>query len=406
LPALLRLALRNVIRQGSRSAIALVAIALGVAAIIVAGGFVHDVYIQLGESIIHSSYGHLQAYRKGYAAYGTQRPTDYLIEEPDEVIRRVRELTGVDIVLSRLRFTGLANAGGGDWPIAGEGVEPKLENRLGTYIQLVEGRLLSEDDHYAVIVGDGVAKALHVSAGKSMSINTATPEGALNSLEFEVVGVFRSYSKEFDQRAIRLPLAAAQELLAVRGINEVVVTLADTAATDRAASALRDRLGSADYEVRTWRDLADFYAKTVRLFDRQFGFMQVVLLLMIVLSVANTINTAAFERLPEFGTMLALGDRRGDVFRLIMVECFVLGILGSAVGVAIGLALAVAISAVGIPMPPPPNADLGYVALIRIVPEVILGAFAVGTVSAALAGVLPSFKIARTAPAEALRRAL
>ena len=60
--------------------------------------------------------------------------------------------------------------------------------------------------HLAAVIGDGVAKALHVAPGDRVSLNIITTEGALNSLEFDVVGVIRSYSKEFDQRAIRIPL--------------------------------------------------------------------------------------------------------------------------------------------------------------------------------------------------------
>jgi putative ABC transport system permease protein len=89
-----------------------------------------------------------------------------------------------------------------------------------------------------------------------------------------------------------------------------------------------------------------------------------------------------------------------------MLECTILGMLGSLLGLGIGVALALALSALGISMPPPPNTDLGYTALIRIVPGVIFGAVAVGVVAAMLAGVFPSLRIARTAPAEALRRAL
>jgi len=401
-----RLARRNVARQRARSAMALAAIALGVAAIIVAGGFIHDVYIQFAESIIHSQYGHVQVHRRGYSLHGTQRPMDYLVERPAELTASVARLTQGDIVLSRLRFVGLANAGGSDVPIVGEGVDPALENRLGTFVQRVAGRSLTNADRYALEVGDGVAKALRVAPGQPVTLGIVTPDGALNSLEFEVVGVFRTYSKDFDQRAVRLPLATAQELFATGGANEIVVVLGATAATDATAGKLRAALPSAEYEVRTWRELADFYGKTVQLFDRQFGFLQVVLFLLIVLSVSNTINAAAFERLPEFGTMLALGNSRGDVRRLILLECAILGVVGSVIGILLGTLLALALSAIGIPMPPPPNTDLGYTAQIRLVPQVLLGAFAVGAVSAIVAGVVPSWKIAAMEPVDALRRAV
>jgi putative ABC transport system permease protein len=385
---------------------ALAAIALGVSAIIVAGGFIHDVYIQFAESIIHSQYGHVQVHRRGYALHGTQRPMDYLIERPTELTTEIAPLAQADIVLSRLRFVGLANAGGSDVPIVGEGVDPELENRLGTFVQRVAGRPLTTADRYALQVGDGVAKALRVAPGQQVTLGIVTPDGALNSLEFEVVGVFRTYSKDFDQRAVRLPLATAQELFATRGVNEIVAVLGTTAATDAAAASLRAALPTAEYEVRTWRELADFYGKTVQLFDRQFGFLQAVLFLLIVLSVSNTINAAAFERLPEFGTMLALGDSRGDVRRLILLECAILGVVGSVVGIVLGTVLALALSAIGIPMPPPPNTDLGYTAQIRLVPQVLLGACTVGTISTIVAGIVPSWKISAMAPVDALRRAV
>lgn len=45
-------ALRNVFRQRARSAGTLAAISLGVAGLILAGGFVQDVFVQLGEAVI------------------------------------------------------------------------------------------------------------------------------------------------------------------------------------------------------------------------------------------------------------------------------------------------------------------------------------------------------------------
>jgi len=73
------------------------------------------------------------------------------------------------------------------------------------------------------------------------------------------------------------------------------------------------------------------------------------------------------------------------------------------VGVGLGVALAVAISTVGIPMPPPPNGNLGYTAIIRVVPSVIAMAFTVGFAATLLAAVLPALKVSRTPVVDALR---
>ena len=58
-----RLGFRNIFRQRMRSSLTLAAILFGVIAIILSGGFVEDVFLQLREATIHSRLGHVQIYR-------------------------------------------------------------------------------------------------------------------------------------------------------------------------------------------------------------------------------------------------------------------------------------------------------------------------------------------------------
>jgi putative ABC transport system permease protein len=101
--------------------------------------------------------------------------------------------------------------------------------------------------------------------------------------------------------------------------------------------------------------------------------------------------------------MLSLGNRRVHVFRLIVTESVLLGLIGSVVGLAAGVLLAIIISAAGIPMPPPPNANVGYTAQIMIVPLTLALAFAVGVVATVLAALWPARRVSRTPVIEALR---
>jgi putative ABC transport system permease protein len=110
-----------------------------------------------------------------------------------------------------------------------------------------------------------------------------------------------------------------------------------------------------------------------------------------------------FERVGEFGTMMSLGNRSGQVFRLVLTEAVLLGLIGSGVGVLLGVLLALAISAIGIPMPPPPNANLGYTARIQIVPSTLFISFAIGFAATVLAAVLPAARVSRIPVVEALR---
>ncbi len=392
-------AFRNIFRNRGRTALTLGAVVTGVVAIILAGGFVEDTFVQLRESTIHSRLGHLQVYRQGYLEFGQREPLRYVIQAPGQVLDALAPVPEVKEAMARLNFSGLASNGQADLPILGEGVEPDKEARLGTAMMMVAGRNLADRDAMGVVVGEGVAAALQLAPGGHLTVMVSTAEGALNTLEFEVVGVFRTFSKDYDDRAIRISLAAAQELMATPAVDSVVVLLHATEATDRVAARLEAVLAPAGYQVLPWHALADFYNKTVALYERQFGALMLIILIMLVLSVASTINMAVFERTGEFGTLLAIGQRRSHVFALVVLENALLGVLGATLGVGIGAA----ISGIGLPMPPPPGSNIGYVAHIRIVPWVLGAAGAIGATAALAASLLPARRAARLSVVEALR---
>ena len=398
-----KLAFRNIFRNRQRSALTLAAIVCGVAAIIVSGGFVEDAFVQLRESTIHSRLGHLQIFRQGYLEYGRRDPSRYLIENPQEMTDAIKSIPHVQSVMTRVNFSGLANNGRADLPIIGEGIEPGKEARLGTATTLVSGRQLQDTDTFGAVVGEGVAAALQLHPGSTLNLMVNTPDGALNTIEVEVVGVFRTFSKEYDDRAVRIAQGAAQELLFTPAIHSVVVLLDDTGATDGAVAAIRARLGAQGYEVKPWYELADFYTKTVALYRRQFGALQAIILVMLVLSVASTVNMVVYERTGEFGTLLALGSRRRKIFWLVLTENTLLGLLGALLGVITGFALAALISHIGLPMPPPPGSNTGYTASIRMVPWVFALAAITGVLAASLAAILPGRRAARLPVVEALR---
>lgn len=397
-------ALRNVFRHRLRSAGTLAAICLGVAGLILAGGFVQDIFVQLGEAVIHSQSGHIQIAREGYREGKTRAPEAYLINEPDALQQLVAQVPGVHLALARLGFTGVINNGKRDLGVIGEGVEPAAEAELGTYLRYVEGRALSDADKDGIVLGQGVAKSLGLKAGDRVNLVISLAQGAVNMLDFEVVGIFQSFSKDFDARAVRIPLTAARSLMDNSAAHLIVLLLDRTEDTDRVIGKLRQTLVPQHFELASWRELSDFYDKTLQLYDRQFGVLRLIILLMVLLSVANSVNMTLFERTREFGTMLALGNRPRAVFQLILTESAMLGLLGSLLGVLVGCIVAWGISAVGIPMPPPPNANIGYTAFIRLLPMDIVSAALIGLVATCLAAVLPARRISRMHVVDALRQ--
>ena len=401
---LMKLAIRNVLRQKVRTGMTLAAIIFGVMGLILAGGFVQDIFIQLGEAIIHSQTGHIQVFKKDFLEKGTRSPERFLIDEPEKLAAKLARHEEVESVMSRLYFSGLLNNGKRDLAIIGEGIEPDKEVKLGSFITITAGRQLTNKDRDGILLGDGVAKTLGLKPGDRVTLVMTAAEGAMNTLDFEVIGVFQSFSKDFDSRAVRIPLPSAQELLVTKGANLMVLALHKTEDTSKVVARLTGELQGGPLDLRSWSSLSDFYDKAVQLYDRQFGVLQMIILLMVLLSVANSVNMSVFERQGEFGTMQALGNRSGDLVRLIITESAIIGLAGALLGILLGVLAALAISAIGIPMPPPPNANLGYTAYIRIVPFNLLTSGLVGFVGTVLASIVPAFKVTRVPVVDALRQ--
>lgn len=399
-----KLALRNILRQKTHTTMTLAAIVCGVAGIILAGGWVNDIYLKLGEALIHSQSGHLQVYRAGFFEAGSRSPEKYLVSAPEQIKQQIAGISSVQNVMARLNLSGLLNNGRSDLPIIGEGVEPDQEAILGTSVRIVAGRQLTDRDTFGVVVGHGVAKALKLKPGDQVTILANTLEGTLNSVDLEVIGVFQSYSSDYDARAVRMPLFVAQELIGTQDVNALVVLLNNTKDTDTVMVYLKDRLTASGLEVKAWYELNDFYEKVVELYKGQFGVLQLIIMIMVLLSVANSVNMSVFERTGEFGTMMALGNRSSHVLHLIVIESVLLGLIGSCMGVMAGTLLAMVISAIGISMPPPPNADLPYTAQIQVVPALLAMAALTGFLATVLAAILPARYVSHKSIVESLRQ--
>lgn len=403
---MLRLAFRSIFRHKVRTGLTLSIIVFGVMGILLSGGFVEDVFIQLREATIHSRLGHIQVYRDGYTTIGQRNPYQFLISEPRVLAAAISESPHVLDVMARLNFTGLINNGRADLPIIGEGIEQEREMRMGSALSIVSGRGLTADDSYGIMLGKGVAAALRLEPGDSATLVVNTPEGAMNLLEFEVVGIFSTFARDYDNRAVRIPLSAAQELLDIPQVHSLVVMLDATELADAVAADLKRTLANnqgEQYEVKVWHELADFYRRMVDHYQVQFDVIQLIILVMVLLSVVNSVNMAIYERVGEFGTLKAMGDRNRDVFWQIIKENLLLGMLGASLGVVLGVLSALVLSGIGIEMPPPPNSDTGYIAYIRLVPRVIVTAFITGVSATMLASLLPAYRVSRRPVAEALR---
>jgi putative ABC transport system permease protein len=414
LPISIKLAIRNVFRNKIRTLITLAAIAFGSVSIIIAGGFFEDTFMQMREAVIHSHLGHIQIYAKGYNDHGSSAPFDYLIEDPDSVIQKIAPLDHVKLVTPRISFSGMISTGDNTVSVFCQGVDPEGESILNkietikdaeTGLAIQEGLNLTKEDKFDVILGRGLAKNLDAKPGDSLVLLTNTVEGSLNAFDMNVKGIFFTASKEFDDRALMLPISMAQKLIRTQGAQTLVVLLDHTRNTALVKEVILKTIQTMDVklEIRTWNQLADFYNKTVELYGRQFFILKFIITIIVILSIFNTINMAIWERTREIGTIMAMGYKKIDIMKLFLAEGFILGFLGGIAGIAIGTMLAWIISFFGIPMPPPPGATVGWTAFIKVVPDLLLTSMTISVIASLLSSFYPAFKASNLIITDALR---
>jgi putative ABC transport system permease protein len=403
---LFRLAARNVARNTRRSALTLGGVAVGFAAIAMAGGFVAQSFQALREGTIRGGTGHLQIADAAAFDGGPDASRDHPVVQAARVEALVAADPEVAVVLPRIEFVALVSSGSRSFPCVGTGVDPAGEARaMDAASSVVRGRWLADGGERGVVLGAGLAKALGVSPGDVVGMLSGTPERGLHSVRAVVAGIAALPFQELDDRAVFTTVDLAGELLAAPGeVSKLAVVLKDRADPAVVLERLLGTLRAAGLPLagRTWRELAHFYRQVRLLYIGIFGFMGAVIVVVVLLAAANTMMMAASERTREVGTLRALGTRASRVRNLLVAEGLLIGIAGSAAGAALALLLRFVLNHAGIMLPPPPGVARPVPLHIQLFPLAYVVGAGVMTATLAAAAYVPARRAARRPIVEAL----
>ncbi|HEU4521898.1 MAG TPA: FtsX-like permease family protein [Thermoanaerobaculia bacterium] len=400
---LIRLALRNILRNRRRSAITLAVITFGVVGLILFGGYKAITFHNLRESTIRGRLGHLQVYHLGYTTTESQKPLEYGLDDVQALRAEIERDRRVRMTAAQIGLTGLISNGERSETFIATAVEPENERAMSGH-RIVSGEQLPLDEADAVIIGRGLAASMNVSPGDFLTLMTTTVSGSLNAADVRVAGIFTSGVKELDARAIKIPLPAAQQLLQTSKVEKLLVFLHDTEDTAAVRSDLEKVFASNGWalETKTWIDLASFYHQVVLLYNGIFGFLGLVIFGVVIFSVANTILMSVLERTREIGTLMAIGTTRSRVARMFLLEGFLTGTVGGVIALLAAAIVAFVINSSDFTLPPPPGYSVGYQLRILLQPSILVTGFAIAVVTSTLSSIVPAMKAARLTIVDAL----
>lgn len=413
----LTLALRGLARNRRRSAVTLLAIAFGFAAITLFAGYTHNVYDGLARQSIHGELlGHLTLYKRGMKTEGKLDPDRYMLKqaEVDAITRLLADESRIQLIAPRLGFSGLISNGRASTIFIAEGIAPAAMAALQKNVLTEQERASGLYDNIAkrldpahqevVELSSGLVDLLHLTTGGQAAILSNTLSGQANALDITVGHIFNTGNAGSNDKFAFVPLELARSLLDAEGrADRLTLLLDDVSQTNALRRHLSIKLKAAgfDVEIQTWQELSDFYNQVHDMFDMIFGFIFSIVLTVVVMSVANSMGMTVVERTREIGTLRAIGLKRSGVVQLFTMESMLLSVFGCLAGLLLALAVRWGINVAHISYTPP-NSASAVPLLVDIDAARVAFTFALMCVVGTLAAYLPARRAANSDIIDAL----
>jgi len=249
-----------------------------------------------------------------------------------------------------------------------------------------------------------------VDVGGKVTVLGSGRDGSVAADALTVTGIYHSGIPDLDRSILEMPLARAQATFGMEGAaNTIVLGGPSLGAVDRAIPALQALSLKDGVTVRDWQALEPAMRETIDLKYATSMVFYATLVLVVAFIILNTLLMSVLERTREFGMLLALGMRSGQIGAMVWIELLGLALLGSAIGVGFGAAITLWLQHRGIDMPIDPKVMAQFGMSTRLYPA--LTAFSAFTGPAALlltilvGGLVPYLRVARLTPAIAMRAA-
>ncbi len=391
----------NLWRHPRRTLTVITTVALGTGSLFLFHGFNNGMMNQYREGTIRSHYGNGQVNTAGYRDQVFEKPWEHWIDSAPDLERALRGLEGVTHVFPRIEFFSLLNNGEITISGRGQGVRGSEEADFFNALNIVEGKTLATQAD-GLILGLGLARTLNAKVGDRVTALTNTVRGSLNGLDFEVAGIFHTGRKEFDDVYFRVQLNRAQTLLDTTKVETVSLGLKDVTYWPSVAKMVEAQFPNLD--AIPFQDLDKvYYQHSVDWLDSQFGFIQGIILFVVILGIFNTVSTAVMERKQEIGNLRANGESIWSVLRLFLSEGFFMGAIGAVFGVVITGLFTFVFLREGLLMPPAPGLTRQFRVLIELASDQALKSFFLGTFSCLAATLTAAYFVVKKPIGELLR---
>ena len=352
---MIRFIFKGLMRDRQRSLLPIIVVGIGVFLTVILQTMMTGILGDMVAFNANFATGHVKIMTRAYAERVDQTPNDLALAKTDKLLESLQKDYPDMEWIQRIRFGGLIDAPDAQGetrsqgPAIGWGIDllspdSKESDRMNIAKSIIKGSIPEHAGE--VLISNMFADKLKVVPGDQITLLGSTMNGSMTVYNFKVAGTVKFGSNVLDRGAIIADIRDVQLALDMSGSASEILGYFKTNYYDKdqaAANVARFTKSS---------DPADPFSPVMVSLRDQNGlasmvdYMDVVSVIIISIFVMamslvlwNAGLLGGLRRYGEVGVRLAVGESKGHVYRSMVSESILVGIIGSVIGSTIGLSI-------------------------------------------------------------------
>jgi len=332
-----KLAFRNLNRNRRRSILSSLAVAIGLALLLLIAAIVNGEMEGSVSKTIQLVSGHLQIRSAAYVDGKSSLKWADLVADPEKIVADLKGNAELNALMAeatpRLYASAIVSSGNDSIGVQLTGVDPASTANQPFVSGLTAGAFITADDADGIVIGQLLANKLKLKVGDSIHLLVNTSNGDVVQQDFIIRGLYTTHTPSFDEATILIPLSKAQTITSTQGhSSSIFILLKDRNQADAVAGAIK----GAGYQVKTWKELNELLIQTEDLANSFMIFIYLIVMGVTATVIVNTLIMSVFERTREIGILAAIGMKGRNILSLFMAEASILAVGGIIFGLILG----------------------------------------------------------------------
>ncbi len=353
---MIRFFIKGLIRDRQRSLLPIIVVTLGVMLAVLMQAWITGIMGDMVDFNAKFSTGHVKIMTNAYHENVDQKPNDLALLDTDDFISDLETEYPTMTWAERISFGGLMDAPDEhgetkeQGPASGMAVDllspdSKEIARLNLKEILIRGEVPSTP--FEVILSEEFATNLGVGPGDEVTLITSTMYGAMSITNFTVSGTLNFGVSALDRGGVIADISGIRQALDMQNATgEILGYFEGGEYNDEQAIALSEQFNAKHQE-------GDMFEPVMVPLRNQnnltgmidiIGYMQGIIVTIFLIAMAIVLWNAGLlgglRRYGEMGLRMAIGEHKGHIYRSLISESLVIGIVGSVTGTIVGLLLA------------------------------------------------------------------